>query len=239
EGRVLVPVWAKDFGEGSVFGTGVSSGLTAMDVDGALGLQQQDLQTLQLQATFAHFPTAREGWMGLAIVSAGLATDFNEIDGDDFALSTVLVGGYQFNPRFTLAAAVAYFHSVGDDTVVPGLGVIWQPNDQWIVQLTPPIVGVGWSPDPGWTFSVSAYPGGGAWDVDQEGTNSQVEAIKLEGWRAGLGVERRLGEHWRVNAQVGMNFGGELDLHDSGGDTLFKRDLDPSLFGLLGVAWTF
>lgn len=239
DGRALLPVWAHETEDGTVFGATLAYGWASLDASGALGLPRQNLHTLELQLTAAHFPKGDEGWMGLAIVSPGLATDFKSVSSDDFAFSAIVVAGYQFSPRFTLSAAAFYAHSIGEDTVVPGIGVVWRPNDHWIVQLTPPIGAVGWSPSKDWTFSLSAYPSGGAWGVDQAGQDRNIEAIQLEGWRAGLGVERRVGDHLRLSAQVGMNFGGQLELRDRNGGVLFSRDLDSSPFGLLGAAWNF
>lgn len=241
DGRSKIPVWSKRFEEGSVLGASLGYGWASLEVDGAdaLGLERQNLHSLEFQLTAAHFPKSGEGWMGLAIVNPGLKTDFTNVSGDDFSLSAILVGGYQFSPRFTLSAAAVYFHSIGEDRFIPGVGAVWKPNDEWIVQLTPPIAAIGWTPHHDWTISISAYPSGGSWDVDDQGEDGRIEAIKLDGWRSGLGVERRFGDHWRFNFQVGVNFGGELELRDDSERVLFGRDLDPSLFGMVGLAWSF
>jgi hypothetical protein len=239
DGRALLPVWAHETEDGTVFGATLAYGWASLDASGALGLPRQNLNTLELQLTAAHFPKGDEGWMGLAIVSPGLTTDFKNVSSDDFSFSAIVVAGYQFSPRFTLSAAAFYAHSIGEDTVAPGIGVVWRPNEQWIVQLTPPIGAVGWSPNKNWIFSLSAYPSGSAWGIDQEGKDRNTKAIQLEGWRAGLDMERRVGDHLRLSVQVGMNFGGQLELRDRNGGVLFNRDLDSSPFGLLGAAWNF
>lgn len=239
DARVLLPVWGTKIAEGTFIGMEFGYTWASLDTTGALGLGRQNLQTLEMQFNAAHFPEEDEGWMGLVIVSPGLASSFDGISGDDFAFNALMVGGYQFSPSLTLSAAAVYFHSIGEDRVYPGVGVVWRPNDEWILQLIPPVIGVGWSPTKDWTLSLSAYPAGGGWDVGNEGTLGNVEAVQLDGWRSGFGVERQIGEHWRLNAQVGLNFGGELKLYDRGGDTIFSRDLDPSLFFLFGAAWMF
>lgn len=239
DGRAQLPVWGRDLKNGTFLGVTLSGGFASLDVNGALGVKKLSLGSVDLQLSGAHFPTGDQGWMGLAILSSGLSSDFGKISGDDFAFTAIIVAGYQFSPRFTLAAAAFYDHSIGEDTALPGIGVIWRPTDTLTLQLTPPIAAIGWTPVKAWTFSVSAYPSGGAWDVDRAGRRRDVEAIKLEGWRAGLGVERRIGAHLRFTAQIGMNFAGKIELRDSSQRVLLGENLDSSAFGLLGVAWSF
>ena len=88
-------------------------------------------------------------------------------------------------------------------------------------------------------ISLSAYPGGGGWDLDWEGTGGNVERVKLESWRTGLGIEKKIDEHLRISAQAGVNIGGKLELRDGSNHKLFSEDLDPSVFGLCGVSYAF
>ena len=239
DGRARVPWWGKEISEGNFVGTSLGYGWASLDVNGALGVEQLTLSTVELQLTAAHFPKGPEGWMGLGIVSGGLSSDFIEVSSDAFSFTAIGVWGYQFSPRFTLSAAGVYAHSIGEDLLLPGVGLVWRPSDALTVQLTPPIAALGWTPNESWTLSLSAYPAGGAWGVGEKSTERKVEAVKLESWRTGLGVERRMGDHLHFAVQAGMNFGGELELRDSGQRVLLGKELDASFFCLLGVAWTF
>ncbi len=237
--RLLAPLFGKKVDEQTFIGASFAYGYSSLDVNGVSGVDDLFLSTVSLQMTAARFPKSDEGWMGLGIISPGIASDFDEVSGDDFAFRAIGVVGYQFSPSFTFAAVGVYNYSIGESTAFPGLGVIWRPTDSFTVQLTPPILAVGWNLDADWTFSLSAYPAGGSWDVDQKGTGGQVEAVKLSLFRAGVGAERRFGENFRITAQLGMNFGGELELRDGTEDEVFSEDIDPSPFGLLGVKYAF
>lgn len=239
DARLRLPAWGKDLGDGSFIGVGLSYGGARLDASHLLGLDPQTLQTIEIQFTAAHFPSTDTGWMGLLIVSPGLASDLNKIGSNDLNFKTIAVVGWQFSDTFTLAAAGFYSHTIGEDTAVPGVGIIWRPTDTFIVQLTPPIGAIGWTPSPDWTFSLAAYPGGGSWAVDQQGTDGNVEAIALSVWRAGLGVEHRFGKNWSVTALAGANFGGSLELRGEDQRVIEQRDLQPSAFGLFGVSWNF
>ncbi len=239
DGRALIPLWGRELDPETFFGVMIGYGWASLDVDHTLGVNTLSLTTLECQFTAAHFPKTDQGWMGIGIISPGISTDFNHVTADDFSFSALGVWGYQFSPTFTLSAAGFFNYSLGETTAVPGIGVVWRPSDTLIVQITPPIAAIGWTPLKDWTFSFSAYPGGGGWDVDREGTGGKVESVKLECWRTGLGVERKIGEHLRISGQIGVNVGGKLELRDGSGDKLFSENLDPSIFGLLGASYSF
>jgi hypothetical protein len=238
-GRVRVPLWAYDFGGGTLLGASCTYNWAALGLGDTLGISNLALHDVSLQLGLAHFPKADAGWMGLAIASPGWASDFSAGSSEAFNFTGVLVAGYQFSPQLTAAVAGVYMHAIGESVALPGVGVIWRPSQEWLVQATAPVFAVGYQASDSIRYSFSAYPAGGAWAVDRVGSGGEVEAVKLQGWRAGLGVEYRLDKHWRITAQAGMNFGGQLELRDSSERVLFGRDLEPSPFALLGVTWAF
>jgi hypothetical protein len=239
DSRTLIPLWGREIDPETFIGVMLGCGWASLDVDRTLGVDRLSLTTLECQITAAHFPEADQGWMGIGIISPGVSTDFNHLTGDDFSFSALAVWGYQFSPRFTLSAAGFFNYSIGETTAVPGIGVVWRPTDTLILQLTPPIAAIGWTPVKDWTISFSAYPAGGGWDVDREGTDGNVERIQLEGWRTGLGVERKIGQHLRISVQAGVNIGGKIELRDGSDRKLFSEDLDPSMFGMIGASYSF
>jgi Domain of unknown function (DUF6268) len=239
DGRFLLPAWGKRLDSGTVYGVSVGYDWANFDAGDWLGLGKSTLQSLELQFTAAHFPKGDTGWLGIALITPGLGSDFNQISADDFSLRGIAVVGYQFNPKVALALAGYANSSIGEVIAYPGIGLIWRPSDAWMFQLTPPIMGIGWSPNKAWMISLSAYPSGGQWDVDGEGTDGRIEAISLSLFRAGLGIERRIGKHFRIVAQAGVNFGGDIEIRDQNQVVLAQRDLEPALFGLLGAAYAF
>jgi hypothetical protein len=239
DGRVRLPVWGRELEEGTMLGASISYGWSALELelDGVpgIGLGPQFLQEVELQLGIVHFPTAAqgdEGWMGIGIVSPGMG-------GRAFAFTAIGLAGYQYSKRFTLAVAGIYRYSLGETLALPGVGFLWQPTPQWLVQATAPVFAIGWKPAPELTYSLCAYPAGGRWGVDHQGTDGKIAGITLESWRAGCGVEYTWRDHWRLTAQVGLNLAGKLELRQAGERVILGRDLESSAFGLLGVAWTF
>jgi Domain of unknown function (DUF6268) len=239
DGRMRIPFWGHRWENGTMMSGSLTYSWTQLGMDNPLGLSSTTLHALDLNLSLAHLPREDQGWMGLLILSPGVATDFDQITRDDVTLTAIGVLGYQISPSLSLAVAGYAHQAAGETTAFPGVGVLWKPTDTTIVQLTPPIVALGWNPQKDWTLSLAAYPTGSAWDVDHSGTDGMVEAIKFSAWRVGLGVEYRIWDHLRLTAQVGVNFGGEIELRDASERVLWGRDLEASPFGLIGAAWTF
>jgi hypothetical protein len=234
--RALVPVWG---GKRDDFAAGLSlsyqhTELKAWETPYFTSLS---LENVQAQITLAKLPKTA-GWAGLALLRSGVGTDGQAFGSTSFAASAILIGGYQFSPRFSLAAACAIFRDIEETRFLGGLGLLWQPSDHWIVQLTPPIVSLGWLPAEDWRVSLSMYPSGGSWAVQSQ--NSQdLAALRFSNYRAGLGLEVNLAKHWRITSLVGLNFGSELQGRDSQQRTLFDQKLKSSAFGLLGLSYSF
>ncbi len=237
ESRLRLPLYRKRFDSGWGFGASLIHEYTSADLNGHLLLDRLDLHSLELQFSLRHFPGTDTGWMGLLIASPGLATDFEDIGSDDFSFRLIGVAGYQFSPRFTLALAGYFAQSIGEQTALPGFGVIWRPSDDWMVQLTPPFAAIGWQATDTLSFSVSGFPSGGSWDISEE--PSPVADIDISGWRVGIGSEYRLTDNWRINVIVGVNLFGNIELRDSEEIVLNETDLDEAMFGMLGVSYRF
>lgn len=237
ETRLRVPLFKKRLDSGWRYGASLIHEYTMADFNGVLGLGRLDLQTLELQMSLSRFPRAESGWMGLLIASPGVATDFDGLSSDDFAFRVIAVGGYQFSRRLTLALAGYFSHSLDEQRVLPGVGIIWRPSNSWAVQLTPPIGAVVWRASESLAFNLTAFPSGGTWDVGEE--QSAVSGVVISGYRVGLGAEYRLGSAWRLNVLAGMNVGGDIELRDSSNNVVREADLDAAAFGMVGVSCRF
>jgi hypothetical protein len=237
ETRLRLPVFGRRLDSGWAFGASLIHEYTSADFNGTLGLGSADLHALELQLSATFLPVADSGWMGLVIASPGLATDLQGISADDFSMRVIAVAGYQFSPRITLAVSGYFEQIVGEQMAMPGIGVIWRPAPDWIVQLTPPIGAIGWRATENLTFNLAAFPSGGAWNLDQDST--AVDAVILSGFRVGLGAEYRLGQNWRINVLAGMNIGGEIEFRDDAERVLRESDLDSSAFGMIGLSRRF
>jgi len=235
EVRAIAPVGKVDLGNWLVAAT-VNYSWTQADFGGLRGLGTANLHTIEANIVLA-YRRADSPWWLLSFISPGISTDFNNVSGEAFNASALGLLGYRWYPRLDLALGVFADYSLNDVTVMGSIGVIWRPNDRWIVQATPPIVAIGYRPNSDWTISAVTYPGGGKWEVG--GREQDVREVDLSLWRAALSIERKFGPHWRVSARGGVAFGGELELRDSQSRVLVNRDLEPAPFGAVAVRWAF
>jgi Domain of unknown function (DUF6268) len=237
--RFIVPVWGTKWSDEIFTGATFQYELSSLNSKQTLGLATTILSDVKLQLSTLRKPQGDQGWMGLVTLNPSIASDFNTMGQDSFQMSTLLVAGYQFSPQFTLAAASFNSYSFGEMEGMPGIGLLWKPNEEWTFQLMPPVIAIGWSPDDQWTLSLSAYRSGGAWDVTQLGTNQDIETIRLANWRVGLAAEYFPSKNITFTTQIGLNMGGEFRLQNQQNQTLFRRSLDPSLFMMIGLSYQF
>ncbi len=235
EARTVLPLGKWDRGD-LLIGVGVDYAWHHADFGGREGLGTKDLHSLEARLTLAWQPKQSK-WWALGFLSPGLATDFEAVNPDAFTISGLGLLGYRWSDRLDLAAGVFASYGLDETQVMGAVGFIWRPNDQWIVQATPPIVAIGWHPSADWTFALVAYPGGSSWEVAE--TEKGVRQVELDLWRAAASVEKRIGEHWRVSVRGGVSFGGELELRDADSREISSTDLDPAAFGAVALKWAF
>ena len=145
-----------------------------------------DLYRLQLPIDFWH--SFDDRWKAWGRVEPGLFTDFENIDGDAFAVTVLALGSYQFTAQFSAAFGVYYSRDLGEDRVLPALGVIWKPDPHWNVGLTFPRASVSYAPTSTWLFSAFAGPGGAGWSVTDSATGEN-RRLNYKSWRAAIGAE--------------------------------------------------
>lgn len=219
-----------------LIGSSLKSSWTHADFGAVGDLGSKNLQTVEVQL-FAAWQVKDSPWWALGFVTPGVATDFEDVGSDGVTGSALALLGYKWSPSLDLAVGVFANYSLSEVTALGAVGFIWQPNEQWIVQATPPIVAIGWRPSREWTVGLVSYPAGGGWEVGEDG--DEVRQVDLSLWRAAVSVERRFGDHWRVSARGGIAFGGELELRDAEARVISDSDLDPAPFGALAVKWAF
>ena len=235
ETRAVLPLGKWERGD-LLIGVGVDYGWHHADFGGREGLGTKDLHSLKARLALSWQPKESK-WWALGFVSPGLATDFEAVGSDAFTISGLGLLGYRWSDRLDLAAGVFASYGLDETQVMGAVGFIWRPNDQWIVQATPPVVAIGWQPSTDWTLALVAYPGGSSWEVAE--TKKGVRQMELDLWRVAATVEKRLGEHWRVSVRGGVSFGGELELRDAGSRQISSTDLEPAPFGAVALKWAF
>jgi hypothetical protein len=234
EARALAPL-AK-FGDGELmFGLSLGYEARSFELDGEIPMDT-DLHAVEAQVAVRWQPEDSR-WWALGFVTPGIATDFDDVNGDAFSLTALAIAGYRWNDRLHFAGGVVLTYDLGEVKVYPALGFIWEPSKEFIVQATPPIVAIGWRPVDSWTLALVTYPAGGGWSVGSD--EDAIRQIDLTLWRAALSLEKKMGDHWSFSLRAGVSFGGELELRDEREIVLRDTDLDVAPFAAAAVKWSF
>ena len=198
-----------------------------------------NLYRLQLPIDFWH--SFNDRWKAWGRVDPGLFTDFENVDGDAFAVTVLALGSYQFTSQFSAAFGVYYSRDLGEDKVLPALGVIWKPNPHWNVGLTFPRASVSYAPTRTWLFSAFAGPGGAGWSVTDAATGEN-RRLNYKSWRAAVGAEYQFARVGPAKLWVflagGYQLGQEMELK-KGDTTLLETDLQDGQFVTGGIRLRF
>ena len=235
--KAPVPLYSSD---ASRLVTGLDFRWSRLDFDGPTVLADQlDLYRVQVPLDFWH--SFNDRWKAWGRVAPGLYSDFEDLDGDAFAITVLALGSYQFTPKFSAAFGVYYSRDLGEDRVLPALGLIWKPSPHWNVGLSFPRASVTYAPNSDWLFSVFAAPGGAGWSITDEATGAN-QRLNYQNWRAAVGAEylfAKVGpaKLWGFLAG-GIQFGQELELKDDD-TTLLETDLATGQFITGGIRLRF
>lgn len=195
----------------------------------------EDLHSVSL-STFAFYTQEGSPWFFGGWGRVELATDFQDIGGDDFTFDLAGGAGYRFSDKFMLGFGGAVVNLNGDETFYPGIVFDWVVNEQVRIGLYGPIFIAAYTPDENWEFSFRGDPGGGDWNIEDTGGKSRT--IDLSSYRLGLFANRRLTSKLWLTAGVGATVGNEIRLTRPDGDKLFDEDLEGGLFGEIGLRVT-
>jgi hypothetical protein len=208
---------------------------TSLEFDGvpaAFPIDDEELHSLSLSALAF---SRRQGspWIYGGYARAELASDFQDIGGDDFTFDLAAGVGYRFNDCFTLALGGAVTNLNGDPTFYPGVAFDWIVSDQIRVGLYGPTFVASYSPDENWELSLRGDSGGDVWNITDGGGNSR--SIDLTSYRFGLFAARRLsGELW-LRAGAGATFGNDIRLTEPDGDRIDTQEMKSGMFGQISL----
>lgn len=211
---------------------------TSLDFSGTpagFPIGDEELHTVNVSAFGIH---TREGspWIFGGWARAELASDFQNVNGDDFTFDLAGGAGYRFSDKFLLGFGAALVNINGDLQFYPGIAFDWVVNNQVRIGLYGPTIIAAYTPDENWELSFRGDSGGGVWNIEDTGGSSH--SIDLTSYRLGLFASRRItGKLW-VSAGVGTTIGNEVSLTQPDGDELFKDDMDSGLFGEIGLRVT-
>lgn len=207
--------------------------MTHVDLSGT-GLDElSDLHQLELPMTYFR---KYEGtaWTLNGNVTPGFASDFQDVDGDDFYVEARIGGDYQFTDTFSLNFGIAYTRVTGDPGVIPFIGFDWKPNDEWRASIFGPRIDVRYSFSDDFLMRLSGAPSGGLWNFQEETTN-QSRFLNLVSYHVGITLEKELCENVWLYAGGGISVLNHIETRDTDSNTLYEQDADQSTFWHLGL----
>ena len=228
-------------GKGWLFAPIAEYSLTRLNFDGRpanFPIHDEDLHSLGLSA-FAVRMNEGSPWIYGGWARAELASDFKNITSNDLTFDLAVGGGYRYSDHLILGLGGAVCNLNGNVTFYPGIGFDWIVNDDIRVGLYGPSFVATYTCSQDWTFSFRANTGGGVWNVS-DAPGGVTRSIDLTSYQVGAYANRRLAGKLWLSAGVGATVGNKLEYTTTHGDTLFSREPDSGVFGVIALrlkAW--
>lgn len=210
------------------------TGLDFDDTAPAFPVDDEGLHSLSLHLAALKMNQGSPWFYG-AWARAELASDFQHINGDDFTFDIAAGVGHRCTDSFTVAAGFAVINLNGDEQFFPGINFDWVVNEKMRVGLYGPMALVSYTPNADWSFSLRGTPGGGVWNITDNGGDSK--SVDLSSYRVGLFASRRLTDYLWLNAGAGVTLFNNLTYADpDGGNELLDEDMDSGWFAQIGLS---
>jgi hypothetical protein len=173
-------------------------------------------------------------WTFNGNITPGLASDFEDINGDDFYVEARFGGDYKFSDTFTLNFGLAYTRVTGHPGVIPFVGFDWRPSDAWRASIFGPRIDVRYTLDDDLFLRFGGAPGGGLWNYQEE-TTGNSRFLNLVSYHVGLTIEKELSKNLWIYAGGGISLLNHVETRNSDNDTLYDQDADSSPFWQVGI----
>jgi len=164
----------------------------------------------------------------------GLSSDFEAITGDDLRMPVLALGGYSFDNGITLVGGLVFRVGYHAANLIPAIGISYQPNERWRVDLI--------APRPGVTYIASRQVRlfvAGDFASDEYGLHDRslgANVIRYRDYKVMGGVDYLPQPALRLSGAVGYAFGRNFDFYDGFNRTLRVDDV-PFLKLSLDVGW--
>ena len=179
-------------------------------------------------------PKLSERWLGILSLAPGIYSDFDSMQNDAFRLKAKALARYDVVPqRVQLLFGILYLNR-NDVNWLPAGGVIWNPNDDWHLEIVFPrpklgyrFTATGLFED--WVYLAGEF-GGDTWSI-RRGPEF-FDMITYVDWRIYLGVERRRPGGAAYRLEFGYVFSREVQFdsptpdYDSADTVMVRAGLD-------------
>ena len=144
---------------------------------------------------------------------------------------------YQLNETTKVAFGAFYSRDLGEERVLPALGVIFEPNAHWSLALTFPRIELAYAPADDWLFTGRAVLSGAGWNITDPAGGVAAVDLNYKSVRVGVGAEHNFAGPWWAYLDAGVQLAQEIEIE--GANYNFQQDLDTAAFATGGVKVRF
>jgi len=191
------------------------------------------LDLYRLAVPFNLWWDTSEKWKFWIRAVPALQSDFEHLTEDDFALTAFALASYQLRERLRFSFGAFYSNAVGDEWVLPAIGLIWEPTPQWVYNLTFPRLSITYAPVDGLLLTAFGNIAGSSWNVTDPVTGRDFD-LDYESIRVGVRVEKEIRSPFWAFLEGGYQFGQSLET-----DFFEEREAEGSGFVSGGVQLRF
>lgn len=202
---------------------------------GPLGSSSFDLDRVDLPLNlWKDFGSRWKMWVRL---QPGWYSDFGTVDGDDFILTSLALLSYQWTESTRVAFGGFYSRDLGEERLLPAVGVIIEPNEHLSLAVTFPRVELAYAPSEDLLLTARGLLSGAGWNIaDPAGGAADVD-LNYRSIRVGVGVDRRISGPWWAYVDAGMLLAQEIEI--TGAPYQFQEDLENAAYATGGVRLRF
>jgi hypothetical protein len=165
------------------------------------------------------------------LVTPGLNGDFKDIGADDLQTELGITGSYNMTTKLTLLAGLVYQQGYESFPVLPIIGAIYRPNEQWTLGLGAPRSGVTYSPNRTSSYYIGEEFGGSEYQLHDASLGAKK--ISYVDFRAVAGAEYILFSAIRVNIAGGYAIERKFKFYDGSRDDV---NIANAPFARIGVS---
>ena len=165
------------------------------------------------------------------LVTPSLNGDFKEIGANDIRTQLGIMGRYHMSAKLTLLAGLIYQQGYKSFPVLPVIGAIYRPNEQWTLSLAAPRPGVTYSPSQTSSYYIGGEFAGSEYQLHDASLGAQI--INYRDFRALAGAEYLLFSAIKVNIAGGYDFDRKFVFYDSSREDV---NIDDGPFARVGVS---
>ncbi|KAF0220300.1 MAG: hypothetical protein FD174_1380 [Geobacteraceae bacterium] len=165
------------------------------------------------------------------LAEPSLNGDFKEIGTDDIRTQLGIMGRYGMSQKLILLAGVIYRQGYKYIPVLPVIGAIYRPDEQWTLSLAAPRPGVAYSPSQTSRYYIGGEFAGTEYQLHDASLGAKI--ISYRDFRALAGAEYVLFSSIKVNIAGGYAFDRKFVFYDGSRDDV---DIDDGPFARLGVS---